>query len=663
MYWITASRLTRLIGLCAAAALCCLSMPANAQLQRAAQSIDISVAIGFQQRVQLDKWTPITVTVRNAGPAVTGYLEVLAEDSRERNEYQTRYRQAVELTKGAQKRFQFTVYISRIAQPLHIRVVTGAGQVAEQIIDLRSKLTQQRFIVVLARDVNLDYLNDQQEHRAQVVYPLPSFLPTHWQGYDGVEAVVLHRYALRELTPRQYAALQKWIASGGTLLISGGYDTAILRTPRIAQLLPTRVIGTQQLPPPSPLHNALGERQHSLVLAEPLGIAKVDDADAYTVHHLDNIPLVLRRKYGQGAVILLTFDLASNPFPTWPGMRSFMIRMLHLSAIKPIALAQRRASSVAPAPLLTQLTGQRAFDYPGHATIIAFVAFYLVVLALFAHQRDGRSFYGRYLIAFAVPIAFALGAIVLFHRVLFPQSPTLAAVTVIEPLADSAFARLKLRLRVHSTLAQPLAIDYGGATPALRAVSVPVPNKQRNKTDEDTTVATWIFEQGTQSSARPLTPQTYTVYSAEGTDIVNFSVRSSFRRTDDAAVEFHNSSGRNITQLWAITRRDVFALGAVADGQTINAPLTQVTGMPRERYAWRDAVQDANAGSDLPVAAIEAILRGEFGAQFGRGSDTDTSVLLIGFTTNPWTVHTESPWDRIDLTMMVWRIQQHGDQP
>ena len=138
--------LSRLSTFVAALALWCL--PAHAQLERATQSIDIAASTGFQQQVQLDKWTPVTITLRNAGAAATGYLEILVADSRDRLETRTHYRQPFELTRGAQKRFQFTIFISRISQPLSIRVVTDTGEVVSSSVDLRSKLTRQRFIAV-----------------------------------------------------------------------------------------------------------------------------------------------------------------------------------------------------------------------------------------------------------------------------------------------------------------------------------------------------------------------------------------------------------------------------------------------------------------------------------------------------------------------------------
>jgi len=654
----------------------CSIRPATAQtqLERASQSIDIKPVISFQQLVQLDKWTPITITVRNTGAAVTGYLEVITADSRDRIDYQTRYRQPLELAKDAQKRLQFTVFISRIAEPLRIRVVTAGGEVASH------------------SDVNLDYLNDRKSYSARVVYPLPDLLPIHWQGYDGVEAVILHRAALSSLSRNQYLALTQWISSGGTLLVSGGYDTAILRTSRIAQLLPARVIGTQQLDTQSALDTALGVEQHPLTLTKPLGIASVADASKQTLHHIDKVPLVLEHKLGRGSVVLLTFDLASKPFQTWAGMRQFMYRMLNLSEVKPVTLQDQQSRNHVVTPVLNRLTRQRAIDYPGHPTVIAFTAFYLVVLALYSRQnnipqtttpqtttprgntprsntqhRNNRigamresddtllSRSGKTLQVYSIPIIFSLGAAGLFHHLLFPQSPSFASVAVIEPIDNSTLARVQLELSSHSTRDHPLDIRFSGVAPMLRAAAVS-PFRNRPIT-ADQELATWIFDQGTTVGARPLNAFPYEVFSAHGSDIIDFAVSATYQA--NASLEFHNSSGRTVTDLWAITSDHVYELGAVADGQSVTDELN--SGMPRERHQWRDKLQDAHSGSRVPVAAINALLDGNYGAQLSE--DTDTSVLLVGFTSNSWVMDASSKRDHVNLTILAWRIHQAGTQP
>ena len=625
-------------------------------LERAAHSIDIVASVGFQQRIQLDNWTPVTVTVRNTGSAVTGHLEIVLADTQARVNYKTRYQQPLELASGAQKRLHYTVYLSRVTDPLQIRIVTGAGLVARHSVDLHSRLSPQRFIAVPGRDINLDYLNDRDRYRTQVVYPLPGFLPVHWHGYDGVEAIILHRLALRALAPNQYSALRNWIMAGGTLVVSGGYDTAILRTPRIAQLLPAKVVGTQQLETNRALHRALGfgveDNEHLLTSMQPVGLSRVEPSassgDSRVVHHIDNVPLVLEHKYGRGNVVLLTFDIASEPFKSWSGMTPFMQRVAKLSMVSPVTLQHDVSADQRRKSAMSRLMREQGPDYPNHATVIAFAAFYLAIVALYTRRDNNRN----YLLAFAIPVGFSAAAVALFHQILFPQTSTIASVAVIEPNTNSSTALLHLTLRAQSTRPDPLEIHAIGANPLLRPAAT-TPNQRY--TAIGPRLEPWVFQQGATPTARPLQARAYTEFKAKGSDVIDFAVSADYQA--NGVVEFHNRSGREITHLLAVTDNQVFNLGSVISGDTAEQTLS--TGMPLGQAAWRYQLRNQHPAGDAAVAAVTAILAGEFGAHFTQ--PTAAAVLLLGFTSSPWLIDNTKGHSHIDLSLMAWKIDQRTD--
>lgn len=625
-------------------------------LERAEHSIDIVASIGFQQRIQLDNWIPVTITVRNAGNAVSGQLEIVMADTQDRVNYQTRYQQPLELASGAQKRLHFTVYLSRVTDPLQIRVVTGDGVVAQHSVELHSRLAPQRFIAVPGTHINLDYLNDRDTYRTQVVYPLPGFLPVHWHGYDGVEAIILHRLALRTLAPNQFSALRNWIRAGGTMVVSGGYDTAILRTPRIAQLLPAKVTGTQQLKTNRALHRALGfgadDEENSLTSTQPIGLSLVElnrsSGDSRVVHHIDNMPLVLEHTYGRGSVVLLTFDIASEPFKSWSGMTPFMQRVAKLSMVSPVTLQHSESTDQSRKSALSRLMRNQGPNYPPHATIIAFAAFYLAIVALYARAEHGRN----YLLALAIPVGFSAAAVAIFHQVLFPQTSTIASLAIIEPNTNDNTALLNLTIRAQSTRPDPLEIRAVGANPLWRPATT-TPNLRY--TAAGPRLEPWVFQQGAAPSARPLQARAYTDFKAQGRDVIDFAVSADFRA--DGVVEFQNRSGRDISHLLAVTDNQVFNLGSVFSGDTTAETLG--TGMPLGQAAWRDQLRNQHPAGNAAVAAVSAILAGEFGAQFAR--PTASAVVLLGFTSSPWLIDNTNGHRHIDLSLMAWKIDQHTD--
>ena len=48
------------------------------------------------------------------------------------------------------------------------------------------------------------------------------FLPASWAAFDGVEAVIFHNAPLDSLGEAQVGAMEKWVAGGGTVVVSGG---------------------------------------------------------------------------------------------------------------------------------------------------------------------------------------------------------------------------------------------------------------------------------------------------------------------------------------------------------------------------------------------------------------------------------------------------------
>ncbi|MEM7377860.1 MAG: hypothetical protein AAF460_10180 [Pseudomonadota bacterium] len=633
------------------------SVAAHAQLQRADQQIEIDAHIGFQQQVVIDTWTPITITVRNHGPAVTGALDVVTTDASPRGDYPTHYRQPLTLARGAQKRVQFTVFLSRIAVPVDIRVIGDGGEVvASQSLDLRTQTSRQRFVVALGRDANLGYLNDRDQHQLGVVYPLAEFLPAHWLGYDSVEAVVLHRVSLRRLTDQQIQALRKWVAAGGRLLVSGGHDTAMLQAPQLTAVLPARIQGTRTVSDTSTLHTALDSEWPVPTGSSPLILThlhpKPASVSTLVLRGADDLPLVVEAATGRGRVVLTAFDIASEPFESWRGIRELMFRLLQPRAVQSVTLIDAQDQPSTETRLLDQLVAQRAVDYPGHLPVMAFAALYLGVLVLLVRRPDAdqASSIGTHAVAFAVPLVFVAVATGLFHRVLFPQAPLLASLALVEPLDNSTLAELDLHIRLQSTRTDPLRVDYGGVSPQFRTVAN---TDSRYTTQAPPPPPTWIFEQDATPAITPRAALPYRTYSAQGNDIVSFDVDVHYR--SDSGLELRNRSGRTLTGLWAFTHDRAFTLGTVADGETAHLRFDE----NQLQSNWRDQLRASHDG--VAVATFDALLNGELSRRIRRDSDTD--VLLLGFTRSPWQEHDTVKRDNLYLSVVAWRVDDSEGRP
>ncbi|MGI9334282.1 MAG: hypothetical protein ACR2RL_14125, partial [Gammaproteobacteria bacterium] len=302
-----------LVSLAVLAALADVSRPARAQtgLQApdtsAGAPVDVEAQLGFSNTFRLGRWTPLVVTVSNRGNDLSGFLEVQVTGGNEfqGNLYNTFHRRPLELPRDARKRLRFTVFLDSFARPLTMRVVSGERELAHQSIDLRQTFTNNRLILALSRDADLDYLNDGGGDGLRVLYPHPELLPDHWQGYDGVEAIVIHGVSLERLSTRQYEAIKKWMARGGIAAVSGGPDHALLRTARLAELLPGTPAGTVRLENASALNEALLASLSAppLDAPEPFTLDRFTNPRGRVLYRVESTPLVVREPRGRGAVL------------------------------------------------------------------------------------------------------------------------------------------------------------------------------------------------------------------------------------------------------------------------------------------------------------------------------------------------------------------------
>ena len=522
--------------------------------------VHLQSVLGFSDTFRPGRWTPLTVIVSNRGGEVDGHLEVLSSGGDEFREevFEVIHRRRLELTGSARKRFHFTILPHSLAHPLVIRARSGDTVLAQQQIDLRHRFTAERMLLVVSRDADLDYLNDPRGKALRVIYPHPELLPDHWQGYDAVAAVIVHGQSLENLGERQYEALRKWIAAGGTLAVSGGADYARLRTARLAALLPATPVGMLAADAAA-VGSALGL---DLDAAGPIQVNRVSGVRGDTLASADGVPLVLARRWGLGEVIYLSFDVARQPFDRAPGMAQLWSRMLRLPATD---TAQAHASRYrSPVP---DLIAASAPGFPGHGTALLFMGLYLaLLLAGYSLQPVTRT--ARRLIAlatWAAPAIFAPAAYLVFGPLLFQRGTSAAVVAVIEPLPASPYARVHLDLGLYANHYGPLRLEYDALEPTLLA---PPGSRQ------GATPANWVFGEDAPRSATPRDARGFVLHRLQGSDVIVFELHAELEHgAAGPRLLLRNDSGQPLDDAWLIWNGGAWPLGEVAVDARIELPL------------------------------------------------------------------------------------------
>ena len=127
--------------------------------------------------------------------------------------------------------------------------------------------------------------------------------------------MIVHGMSLEDLNRRQFIALKKWLAQGGRLAVSGGPDYALLRTPRLAELLPASPTGLLTVTDGGAIGRAMGQ---TVPLRAPFHLHRLNAYRGHTVFGTDAQPLVVEASSGLGLIAYLSFDIASPPFDRWP---------------------------------------------------------------------------------------------------------------------------------------------------------------------------------------------------------------------------------------------------------------------------------------------------------------------------------------------------------
>jgi hypothetical protein len=605
--------------------------------------IAIETAVGFSDTFRPGHRTPITVTVSNHGAGLSARLQVVSTDGDtfRGQVYRVVHERRLELPRGARKRFHFAVHLAGLADPLSVRVVADGRELARRDLDLRRRFTAERLLLVVSRDVDLDYLNDPGGRGLRVAYPHPDRLPHRWQGYDGVSALVLHGLSLERLAPAQYEALRRWVVAGGVLAVSGGPDYTLLRGPRYAALLPALPAGAQQVDDGGAVSAALGLGAGD---PAPLLVHRLGPLRGRVLHAAGGMPLVVEERRGRGRVLYLTFDVSRAPFDRGPGMTALWQRLLAIPAgpVQAPMLPQAAAQGVHPVKAL--LGGERE-GFPGHGTVLVFLALYLGLLAA-GHRLEPASAVGRRplpLLTWAAPVLFAPAAWLLFGPLLFQTGAAAVAVTTISPLPRSAYARLHLDLGLYGARHDPLRLAYAGAEPAFR-----VPVRWR----VDAGAGAWVFDEDPPPAVEPLDGRPFVLHLLEGDDVVPFDLRATLRRDGDGlALRLRNGHGWPLTDAWLIAGGRAFALGEVAAGAALE----------RRLPVSRDALRVDEGGWSAVLSRWRGLRQAEREAARAvlvrHGVPGPGEALLVARTRSPVRLAPgAASWRRTELSLLLARL-------
>lgn len=297
-----------------------------------------AVAAGFGARYQ-DKdgtWIPVQMTLRNDGPEFNGKISINppAPLGVGNGSATSTYEQLINLPTGAQK--QVTVYIPfsmgtpGVAQNVTVNLLDNNGQkINSQQATLRSLGPGDLFVGVLSNQTSgFGALGQIQlpSAGAQVVVDQlnATTMPGIVDALNNFDLIIIDNFDTASLNKEQIAALERWTAQGGTLIVVGGPEWRGTLAPLPASLVPVDITGTSTLPAGTHIFPIGGPGKGNSTQVSDGVPAKTTistgtpKAGSAVLQGSGNTPLIVQANYDHGTLDYLAFDPLLDPLVTWP---------------------------------------------------------------------------------------------------------------------------------------------------------------------------------------------------------------------------------------------------------------------------------------------------------------------------------------------------------
>ena len=321
--------------------------------------LDMEVLPAFDGHVKEGHWLAVTSVISNTGPRVRGTIEVATEGLGRATTFTT----PVDLPRRSRRAYTLYVLNEGFAATgkVKVRLRASGRRPMDREAQLRSHTREERIVALIgARASSLVALPGlwvpavppptQPTGESSGSYSSPmtmpamgrthlvlhdteqesvgggAGLPTRVRGYDSVDVVVLRDFRPARLSPEEADALIKWVASGGTLVVSAGGSAQLIQGSFVEKMLPVTLRGAKTLTGLS----GVAERYHvSPPRATSVLVTHAARQSGTVLASQDGVPLIVEGRYGMGRVYFLAFDIGREPARTWAvGMRELWREIL-----------------------------------------------------------------------------------------------------------------------------------------------------------------------------------------------------------------------------------------------------------------------------------------------------------------------------------------------
>ena len=224
-------------------------MPALLALGPAQQSgVEMTIAAGYNGFFRGGQWIPVQINATNRGDDITGEVRVRTGDLS--SIAGTTYSTPLDLPRDSRKQVFLYVSLEGFSRDLQVELVDNAGNIVRRA-STRVRVVDQGdvlYAVITQSPLGAVDLTGVQPGIAsahQVTWQ-PDDLPPLAEALAGLDVMLFHDVDTGALSTDQVRAVERWVRSGGHLIVTGG-DTWQRTTAAFQEILPATLQGTAPL--------------------------------------------------------------------------------------------------------------------------------------------------------------------------------------------------------------------------------------------------------------------------------------------------------------------------------------------------------------------------------------------------------------------------------
>jgi hypothetical protein len=530
--------------------------------------LSVEETIGFRETIKIGKWLPVTVTIRNDGAPVRGLLalELSTVSEGYPHPYTTTMSQPVDLPTQSRKRYTFVVMFRGFTHPLVIRLTDQSGMsVYTREIDLRTLSSPDRLVVVYSNEPALDSLAGVAPGKARVVYQNLDELPARWDALDAVDLIALRNLSLAPLRPEQMQALQRWVARGGRLLVTGGPNWTHYTHPSWRELVPLKVTGMVEVTTLQPLEALVGVATPADIR---LSILRTEAINGKILAQAGDHALLVAQKRGRGEVVFAAFDPGRAPLTAWDGTALLWKTLFRLDETPNYWKLRRELRETFEETWTAQALQLPLLAFPSHLLLAVFLVLYVSTVGFFFWRVGLESLAWRetWMLIGLTLIAFSGAAHLVFREPHIQQDALLFEVSAVDVIPQSRFSEVETHLALLSIRKQTYDLKIAGQ-PSIWLQIVP-PMSRDLQLD-------WHLHQDQVLTLKDTSVPAWGMRVFKGKGVLEFPVETRVIREDDAVmVRVTNNTGYGLQHCWLWRGPRIAPLGNLDDGDEVEGMLT-----------------------------------------------------------------------------------------